>query len=431
MRRERKMPVSFTFKISVLRGLVCLAPALLALPSAAQGGETYTLKALEQMALKSNLAIRAAQSDVDSARGAVQSARAYPNPEVEYLAGSARFRPGVDGLSGQSESLALSQPIDLPFRRTPRIAAAQSGLASREAGYRAFQADWIAELRRGYFDVLRRTAERANAQEDLKLMEALHKGIALKVKVGDAPRIELIRAESDLLNVEKQVQAATLREKQAQIRLRKLVGADLPEDFAVQGQLEATLSVEPLPRLVDQALAQNPELARARAASEQARHRLNYEEAGRLPSVSLRAVRESDREMRQFRVGVNLSIPLWDRRQGPVREAQADVARAVSNLDAQAYAIRQDLEIAYRQYEVTQAQVAALENGLVAQTRSAVTMAQTAYRAGERGLIDVLDAQRVFRAARADLINSRFELASAWVEIQRLAAPADSRADKE
>jgi cobalt-zinc-cadmium efflux system outer membrane protein len=35
-------------------------------------------------------------------------------------------------------------------------------------------------------------------------------------------------------------------------------------------------------------------------------------------------------------------------------------------------------------------------------------------------LIDVLDAQRVYRAARADLNSSRYELAAAWVEIQRL-----------
>jgi len=33
-----------------------------------------------------------------------------------------------------------------------------------------------------------------------------------------------------------------------------------------------------------------------------------------------------------------------------------------------------------------------------------------------------LDAQRVFRAARNELITARFELASAWTEIERLRA---------
>ena len=40
----------------------------------------------------------------------------------------------------------------------------------------------------------------------------------------------------------------------------------------------------------------------------------------------------------------------------------------------------------------------------------------------ERGFLEVLDAQRVYRAARAELIAARYELASAWVEIERLRA---------
>jgi cobalt-zinc-cadmium efflux system outer membrane protein len=49
-------------------------------------------------------------------------------------------------------------------------------------------------------------------------------------------------------------------------------------------------------------------------------------------------------------------------------------------------------------------------------------VAEAAYRFGERGFLEVLDAQRVFRAARAELITGRYELAAAWVEIERLRA---------
>ena len=49
-------------------------------------------------------------------------------------------------------------------------------------------------------------------------------------------------------------------------------------------------------------------------------------------------------------------------------------------------------------------------------------MAEAAYRFGERGILDYLDAQRVYRAARSDLIAARYELRSADVEIARLLA---------
>ena len=67
-------------------------------------------------------------------------------------------------------------------------------------------------------------------------------------------------------------------------------------------------------------------------------------------------------------------------------------------------------------------QVAALESGIVRQAEAALKVAEAAYRFGERGILDYLDAQRVYRAARGDLITARFELRSADIEIARLLA---------
>lgn len=407
--------------MAALAGLLALVT-----PQAAWAGETYSLSALEALARESNPALKVAATQVDAAQARIEAARAFPNPEVEYMAGPSRYRPGISGVSGGSSNIGITQPIDLPFRRNPRIAAARAGLEASTANRRAYEADWIANLRQAYFDLLRRDAEKLNTQEDLALMQSVQAKIRLRVEQGDSPRIELIRTEAELLNVQKAAQAAALREEQAALQLRALVGPRLPADFTVSGQLDAPLPLASLDALVEQAITANPALARARAEAEQARYRLNYEEAGRLPSLSLRASREADPELRQTRVGVSLSIPLWDRRQGPVREAEAEVAESRLRLDAETYAIRQNLEIAWRKYEIAQAQVAALEGGLVAQAKAAVAVAETAYRAGERGLIDVLDAQRVYRSARADLITSRYELADAWVEIQQLIAAPES-----
>ena len=46
-------------------------------------------------------------------------------------------------------------------------------------------------------------------------------------------------------------------------------------------------------------------------------------------------------------------------------------------------------------------QVVALESGILKQAEAAVKVVEAAYRFGERGFLDVLDARRVFRAARA------------------------------
>jgi len=54
------------------------------------------------------------------------------------------------------------------------------------------------------------------------------------------------------------------------------------------------------------------------------------------------------------------------------------------------------------------------------EAEAALRVAQAAYRFGERGILDVLDAQRVLRSVRADLIDARFQLQVARIALDQL-----------
>lgn len=381
----------------------------------------YDLARLETLAMESSRAILAAREQVTAARYAVDSAAAFPNPELEYLGGTARARsPG--GNSGDARSVSLTQPLDMPWKRAARIDAAVAGLEATTAGNRAFEADLLARLRSRYFELLRRQAELANAREDANLMEGVRSRIAKRVEIGEAPRFELIKADAEALNAQKTAQAAAFRVQQARSLLRQMVGATLPEDFAVSGSLRNVPALLPLDGLQKQLADSSPDLARARAEMVRAERQLDLERGQRWPNIALKASYDEDPDMRNSKFGVVVSVPLWDRRSGPIGEAAAQLARARNELEAQQFALGQTLQVAVQQYEIAQTQVTALESGIVRQAEAALKVAEAAYRFGERGFIEVLDAQRVFRAARAELIAARFELAAAWVEIERLRA---------
>ena len=53
---------------------------------------------------------------------------------------------------------------------------------------------------------------------------------------------------------------------------------------------------------------------------------------------------------------------------------------------------------------------------------TALQVAQAAYRFGERGILDVLDAQRILQSVRIDLLQARFELQKTRIEIEALSA---------
>ncbi len=381
----------------------------------------FDLPQLEAMALSSSRSVMAAREQISAARYAVDSAGAFPNPELEYLGGTSRSR-GVGGNTGDARSVMLTQPLDMPWRRAARIGAAEAGLEATTAAVRAFEADTLARLRLRYFEVLRRDVELSNTRDDLSAMEGVRSRIALRVETGEAPRFELIKADVELLNVQKTAQAAGFRGEQARSQLRQSVGGALPADFALRGRLRDVPDLPPLDGLRKQLAVTSPDLARARSEMVRAQYQLDLERRLRWPNVALKAGVDEDPDMRANKFGLVVSIPIWDRRSGPVGEASAQLARARHELAAQEFSLGQQLEIAVQQYEIAQTQVVALESGILKQAEAAVKVVEAAYRFGERGFLDVLDARRVFRAARAELIAARYELASAWVEIERLRA---------
>lgn len=391
------------------------------------GQAAYDLPTLERLAINSNRAILSAHEQINAARAAVTTAAAFPNPELEYLAGTVRSRGS--GIPGDAKSVMLTQPLDFPWLRTARIDAALAGQTEVQAGVDVFIADSLALVRLRYYESLRREAELKNAREDAELMEGVRSRIAWRVETGESARFELIKAEAEVLNALKAVQAAGFRTLQAKALLRQSVGDSLPEDFVLKGSLTQVPDIESLGDSRGRMVQANPDLLKKRAELQRAERMFELEKVKRLPTLSLKAGREEDPEVRTSRVGVAITIPLWDRRAGPVAEAQANVARARYALEAQEFSGGQALASAYQIYGIARAQVVALESGIVKKAEAALKVSEAAYRAGERGFLEVIDAQRVYRAARAELITARFELASAWIDIERLRASSKGMAE--
>jgi cobalt-zinc-cadmium efflux system outer membrane protein len=396
-------------------------PATAGTASPAQTGGVYTLAGLENLMLETSPAVRSVRDQTRGAEAAVRTARTFPNPSLEVMNGRMRPRDS-DVIRGDTKGYSVTQPLDMPWNRFPRVDGAEANFVGAQAIERASLAELKARVRFGFFDLIRRQAEQRAAEEDRQLTEDIRKRIALRVELGEAAKFELIKADAEMLMAQKSAQSAAARTRQARAVLRAIVGSELPEAFQVSVSPKDVGQPPPLDQLRDQIMQANPELQRLQAVARQSTYKLSEEKALRLPQLSLRADLGQDPDNRTKTTGVLMTLPLWDWRGGPVGEAAARLSQAQNDLQAEEFALLQRVETAYRQYEIAQAQVVALESGIVRQAENALRIAQTAYKAGEKGFLEVLDAQRVFRQARNELINARFELAGAWIEIERLRA---------
>ncbi len=388
-----------------------------------QAGPAYSLPQLLDLAQSTNKGVAAAEAGVDAASAAISSARAYPNPQVEVMYGRLSGKqPGVT--SGNAPSYAVVQKLDYPHQRSLREAMATRGLESSQAMRQGFRADLAARVKTAYYDVLRRESELHAAEEDLAMMRQIHSRARLRVEVGEAPRYELIKAETELLASQKSQQTAGLRVNQAKAALRQQVGGAMPGQYALAGTLGQSPDVPPLPVLRDTMTASNAELVQRRMELERAQLGVNYQKSLRWPEVAVRASTDRQPDNNVSQIGLVLTIPLWDRRSGPVGEATAQATQARSALEAREFELTQELEAAYRQYEINQAQVTALESGIVREAESALGVAESAYRFGERGILDYLDAQRVLRGARNELIAAQYDVQVAAIQIEKLMSTA-------
>jgi cobalt-zinc-cadmium efflux system outer membrane protein len=381
-----------------------------------------SLPDLEAMMFSQSPALRGAANAVDAARAAVDTARALPNPEVEVMNGNRNPRLGNTNPIGTLKTISITQDLDMPWHRFPRIDGALAGLSAAQANEQSFKSDMRALLRLRYYDLVRRTAENRAASEDVRLMNGIHKRIELQVETGEKARFELVKANAELLIAQKLQESANLRVRQSRGALRALVGVQLSETFEIQEQTHIFEPPAPLAAVRDEVRRTNPELQRTRAERQQLDRKLSEEKALRFPKFALRADQDSDPEWRSKRVGIAMNVPLWNWRGGPIGEAAAKLSQTDNQLAYQEFSLLQSLEAAYQQYDIANAQTVALEGGIVRNAANALRIAELAYKAGEKNFLEVMDAQRVYRAARNELITAQFELASAWAEIERLRA---------
>ncbi len=397
-----------------------IALLLLALPAlcAAQAAEPLGLREYLSLVERNNPELAAAREQRALAEGAARAARAHPNPEVDFSTGPWRSRVG--GRNGSAQAFALTQPLDLPSVRTPRIAAAAAGIDAAEAQLRAARLAIGSQARLAFSELQRRLSEERLAQENAALLAQIQDRVRRRVEVGEAPRFELVRAEAEALTAQNARAASRLRVEEAVAAMRRLTANVLPPQFELRGAEPVPVRAPALPALQPDMLAAHPSLQVLAAERQRAQRRLEFERALRGPQPAVRVGESRDPEVSATSIGVTLAIPLWDRREGQIAQAQAGLDLVAAQQEQQRVQLLRELDSAHARFSITQRQIETFEAGLLRSAEAALQAAESAYRFGERSFLEVLDAQRTLRALRSDHIQAQFDRVAAWLDIERL-----------
>lgn len=396
--------------------------------AAAPAPTELTVEQLTRIVLDHNPALRAARSGLDGARAGVASASALHNPRLEWQQGP--WQPLTAGAPRQqARGWSLAQPIDNPLLRNARIDAAESGQRLSAQQFSGVRNDLVAQVRLRAYEALLYQVEAQASAGALVLLEQVRERVRVRVESGEAARYEIIKADAEVIHARERQRTSALQAEQALLELNRLAAGQLPARWKLSASFSDGLDLLDLAQLQSQAERLNPELAGLRHELDRAEAQLRAARASRWPGLELRYSESRDPEVRQSQWGVSMQLPLLDQRNGPVAEAQAELERVRTRLEGRQGELRQQILMAWKALDMARLRVEALSQGVLREAEAALRVAEAAYRFGERGILDVLDAQRVLRGVRADLLQARFQQQSARIALDQLSGQfvADSQ----
>lgn len=372
-------------------------------------------QALEEAEARSP-AIIAARARVEAAEARIRQAGFRSNPELSLEVENFLGTGELSGFQGTETTLAVNQRLDLGGRRRTRVAAARADLAAEQLRLAIARADLAQSVREQFARAITARERLRIATENEGLARELARVTGILVEEGREPPLRAIRARSAAAQTAAELEAARAEEQASRGTLAALFGVTDPPEEVVGGLLDlqpATINPE---HSLEVRLA---EAERLRAEAEVGRE----VSSGRIdPAIGLgvRHVRETGDI--GLVGGISMPLPIFDRNQGNIAAARANVRAAEANLASVTASARVRARNAIINVEAAQARVEALERAAVPEAAEALRLTQLSYREGRATLLELLDAQNAYRSAKTALVDARLALALATAELGRAAA---------
>lgn len=291
------------------------------------------------------------------------------------------------------------------------VAQAESQRAMRETA----AAYWLWTLEEGVAGI--EADARAIAEEDLRVAQ-------IQVERGTLASAELARRRAQVSLTQTTALAARLRAEAAEDVVQAAMGEDpgIDRTPATQPGEAMAISLDPA-RVLEAALANNPDLLAARSLSDARQLTVAGAKAGKmvglsatvqagvaaqdvLPSSSAEGLLQED-NLPYLRVGADLFVPLGNRAaRGEADRATSEAAAAASEADAIRLDLQRQVATELRNLEVAQSRVRSADDRVAALTEALQAEESALARGGSHPEI-VLAQRRELTLARVEALRAR------------------------
>ncbi|TQQ77909.1 outer membrane channel protein TolC [Vibrio cholerae] len=362
----------------------------------------------------------AAQRDV--AFEAVTSSRSALLPQINLTAGYNINRSNRDSRDSDTLSAGVGFSQEL-YQRSSWVSLDTAEKKARQADsqYAATQQGLILRVAKAYFEVLR-------AQDNLEFVRAEKAAVGRQLEQ-TKQRFEVgLSAITDVHDAQAQFDGVLADEVLAENSLtnsyealREITGQEYSKLSVLDTKrFAASRTTESSEALIEKAQQQNLSLLAARISQDVARDNISLASSGHLPSLTLdgdynyadnrNSNASSPSDYNDFKIGVNLKVPLYTGGNTTSLTKQAEFAYVAASQDLEAAyrSVVKDVRAYNNNINASIGALRAYEQAVIS-AKSALEATEAGFDVGTRTIVDVLDATRRLYDANKNLSNARYD----------------------
>ena len=408
---------------------------------AAQGPSPKTLEEFVSLALQNHPKMRTAQAAVEAARGKAVQARLYPNPlaaagSPQSVAPGSGAANGGQGASTQYYSI-MSQDIVTAGKLRLSQQAALREVQMAEYQLIRTRYDVLTEVRQSFYALL---VSQRRVEIYQLLMDIAKRSYEIGRQLAEAGEgtkadvlfwsIERDRAEVRLLN-------ASVYIETGRRQVANTIGLPRADVGTIEGDIFRKLPNFDLKTLQEAVVRANARPRAAEADISRTQWALERAVVQPIPNVNLMGGYQREINYPPSNQGlfqVTVAVPIFDRNQGNIRSARADIASSRANLRTIEIDLATQTAQAIATYRTSQRLVEWYEQYILPKARETVQLTQTLYARGEVTFLSLLQAQRIltetelaFVESQADRWNGAVAIAS-LLQLEQFPPEADAPA---
>jgi len=409
--------ICYCITLSVLS--VSAYPASAASPSPAPEQATVASKALRLsvndalgLFVSQNLDVLIAKYGIEYTKGQEVTARLFPNPFMSVGTLSS-YTQGRSLSSSGALFTQVAQLFELAGKRGYRIESAGFGTQSAEAAFENAVRQLGFTVKDSYYRIQLAQRRLLLAEENRERFTRILDINTIRFKKGYIAEVDLIRIRLQMVDFHSQVIQSLQEAESARGDLRQLLRLSPKTVLELTTELGFRRIDPDIEKLRVAALDVRPDIRAKRYTFSQRESDLKLAKAYRIPDVTIGAGYaiqgpQGPDNPQQWALNLGLPLPLFNRNQGGILQAEVSLQSAEADLDKTVNQVENEVEVAYRNLLQSRQLVEAYFGEVLEDARSTFTIVERAYERGGATIIDLLDAARTSRTIQQNYIEALF-----------------------